>query len=317
MSVMLRKAGATVIAVAGPITLAIGYLATRGSVPDPLPTHWSIRGEVDSTAGLHGYFLVTMVIAAVLAIGTLACIWLTHTAISGRMAATFLTFGTWITGATVLVTLVTSSGADTAQRVSIPGYAVALVIVIPAVIAALQWLVLPGRWPAAPVGEDGVPSTLTLAPGEAVTWIDHQHSAVLYGISALLAVVGAVLFFAQMGVGIALFAAALITALFCELAVRIDARGVVTLWGPFGWPRQRIALADIAGVRAERIRPSAWGGWGYRVSPRGVAAIIRGGPGLVIDRVNKPTYVVTVPKAADGADVLNALLNRARRDWES
>src|SRR5690606_37397451 len=101
-------------------------------------------------------------------------------------------------------------------------------------------------------------------------------------------------------------------ALISEVTVRIDARGVHTLWGPFGWPRPHIPLEQITAARAEHIRPLEWGGWGYRVSPRGIAAVIRRGPGLVISRSGRPDYAVTIPHAAVGADVLNALLTRER-----
>src|SRR5699024_3950791 len=82
MSVLLRRLSATVLAVAGPIALVVAYLSAADSVPEPVPIHWNLQGDVDNTAGLHGYFVVTMVIAVVLAVAAVAAIWLTHTDIA-------------------------------------------------------------------------------------------------------------------------------------------------------------------------------------------------------------------------------------------
>ncbi len=55
-----------------------------------------------------------------------------------------------------------------------------------------------------------------------------------------------------------------------------------------------------------------WGGWGCRVTSRGAAAYIRSAAGIMVERTSGSTYVVTVDDAAEGVDLLNALLVRAR-----
>ena len=314
MTITVRRLLGTLLALLALIVVLIGYLALHAAVPDPLPTHWNINGEVNNTASVAAFFVSTLVVAAVLALGVAAAVWLTHSPMAGRMLAGLLTFGAWISAAVALATLVASHGARRAQDVAMPWYAIVGVVVVPILLAAGGWALLPGRWQPAEVV--AATSSIRLAPGEKVVWIGHQHSTMMRIGSGVLAVVGAVLLWLQPVVSIPLFVVAVALAMTSGLAVRIDERGLHTLWGPFGWPRPRIPLADIAAARAEQIDPIAWGGWGYRVSSRGVAAVIRRGPGLVIDRTDKPAFAVTVTGADRGADVLNALLARARATTE-
>lgn len=310
MTIILRRLAGTALSALAPIVVLISYLALHAAVPDPLPTHWGLHGGVNNTASVAGFFAATLVISAVLALGAAAAIWLAHSPLAGRTLAALLAFGAWITAAITLVTMVASHGASRAQDVAMPWYAIAAVIAVSTVLAAGMWWLLPGRWEPAEVTPAA--SRLTFAPGERVVWIGHQHSTLARVGSGVLALAGAILLWLQPVVSIPLFVVAVALAMTSELAVRIDERGVHTLWGPFGWPRPRIALGEIASAHAEQIEPMAWGGWGYRVSGRGVAAIIRRGPGLVIERTHRPTYAVTVPGADRGADVLNALLARER-----
>lgn len=310
MTVTLRRLLGTALAVLAPIGVLIGYPALRSGVPDPLPTHWNIDGAVDNTASVHAFFVTTLVISAVLAAGVAAAIWLAHSPMAGRMLASLLTFGAWLATVICLATLLASSGAARAQDVAMPWYTVVLFVLVPALLGIGAWALLPGRWEPATVTPAA--STLTLAAGERVVWIGHEHSTLTRILCGLAAVIGVVFLRLQVTVAIPLFVVAVALAMVSELAVRIDGGGVHTLWGPFGWPRPRIPLSDIASAHAEQIDPMAWGGWGYRVSRRGVAAVVRRGPGLVIERIDRPTYAVTVPNADRGADVLNALLTRQR-----
>src|SRR5699024_8279550 len=141
-----------------------------------------------------------------------------------------------------------------------------------------SWMLLPANWQHALAPQPARESTLAFAPGEQVVWIGHAHSSLMRTASWVAAVIGVVVLFLQVSIAIPVLVVALVFAMSCELGVLIDARGVHTLWGPFGWPRPRIALDNIAAASAEHINPVQWGGWGYRVSSRGVAAVVRRGP---------------------------------------
>ncbi|MEO7126849.1 MAG: hypothetical protein ABI382_03330 [Nakamurella sp.] len=314
MTSIPRRLAASIVALVAPLLTVVAYITMHSRVPDPLPVHWNIHGAVDNTASVQGFFTATLAFAAVLAVGAAASIWLAHSPMAGRMLASMLVFGAWLASGVSAVTFVVSDGAEAAEGVTMPWYAIVAILVVPIAIAVGVWALLPSPWPVRPVRPTG--STLSFAPGEVVTWIGHAHSNVTRVMAAVLALAGAVALMlvpaaTATSFVVPLMIAAVVMAMVSEIGVRIDVRGLHTLWGPFGWPRPRIALADIVAADAEEIRPTAWGGWGYRVSSKGVAAVVRRGPGLVIQRAGKPTYAVTVDRALEGADVLNALLNRA------
>lgn len=59
---------------------------------------------------------------------------------------------------------------------------------------------------------------------------------------------------------------ALLAWVFGGLTVTLDESAIDIQFGP-GWPRKRIALADVRG--AEPVRNSWWYGWGIRLTPHG------------------------------------------------
>lgn len=311
MTTVLRRLLGSALALAAPALVLITYFAVRADLPEPLPVHWGLHGEVNNTASIGGFFTTTIVIVAVLALAALAAIYLAHTPVAGRMLAAMLVFGAWIAAGTWAATVAMSAGAARAQDVSMPWYAIAPVVVVPILLGIGAWVVLPGQWQNSSVPA-ATPSDLVFAPGEVVVWIDHAHATWARWTAVVAALVAVAMWWVAPPVVIPVGVVAVALAMTSELAVRIDIRGVHTLWGPFGWPRPRIPLDVITSVRTEHINPMRWGGWGYRVSPRGVAAVIRSGPGLVVSRSGRPDYAVTIPHAAEGADVLNALLARER-----
>jgi hypothetical protein len=308
-----KRLVATVIALLAPLAVLVSYLALRRDVPDPLPVHWNVHGEVDNTASLGGFFVATLVISLVLALVATAALWWAHSPMAGRGLACLLTFGAWVAAATTVATFLAARGAAAAADVTMPWYVIAAIVVVPLALGAAVWGLLPAHWQHASAPPPSARTSLEFAPGEQVVWVGHAHSSIMRTASWVAAVVGVVVLFFEVSAAIPVLIIAVASGMVCELGVRIDARGVHTLWGPFGWPRPRIALADIVSAAAEQINPLQWGGWGYRISSRGVAAVIRRGPGLVIARAGKSTYAVTVDGADHGAEVLNALLARDER----
>lgn len=323
MTTFARKLAAAAGALVAPIAVLSTYLAMRDRLPNPLPVHWNLSGAVDGTAQISVFFGLGLGVSTVLALGVIAAMVFVRPAASSRIVAALVMFGAWITAGTWLVTALVADGAEQAHDVALPWYAIVAMLLVPALAGVGTYALLPGRWEDA-WGPEGAelagPQSLVLAPGEAVMWIDQARSRVLQTVAVLLALAGiAVLLVlpasAMVGSGIAavvLVAAAVLIAWMSQITVRIDERGLHTLWGPLYWPRGLIPLAQIAAVRAEEIIPLQWGGWGYRVSKRGTAIVVRRGPGLVISRGgHRPDHAITLPHAARGAEVLQALLARA------
>ena len=68
-------------------------------------------------------------------------------------------------------------------------------------------------------------------------------------------------------------------------------------YGFLGWPRTSVPLHRIATARAIEIRPTEWGGWGYRGNlalMNRAAVVLRAGPGLRLDLHDGKVFVVTI-----------------------
>lgn len=310
MNRTLGKVVVTTLAVLAPVTAVIFHAALGGRVPDPLPTHWRGTSTVDGTTAAAALFVSVVLIAAVLAAITIGVLWLRHSDMVGRMTVCALMFGVVLMPTIYGQILISSSGAVRAEQVPLPWYAVVITVAVPVLIAAACWWLLPAAWQpvrALPA------STIPLGPTERIAWIGWAQSTSMRWVAAGAVVIAGALLVYSPWAAVVVFVVAVLLLLLSELAVRIDGNGLHTLWGPFGWPSSSVALEQIGAAHAETIEPVRWGGWGLRVSGRGVAAIVRRGPGIVLDRVSGPAYVVTVDGADQGADVLNALLARARQ----
>lgn len=305
-----NRATVTGLALLAPLLVLIFQEIWGVRVPDPLPTHWTGRSTVDGTTGAHTFFVVVLIISVVLALAAIAVLWFRHSDMTGRMMVCALMFGAWLMATMFCQIILVSADVQTAKQVPLPWYLVVLTVLIPILIAAGSWLLLPARWPQE---HRVVPATVQLSDTEKVTWVGHAQSGAAGWVAAAGVVVAGALSLFVIGVAVAVFVISVLMLFVSEIGVRVDDAGLHTLWGPFGWPRTVVMLEAIEQAYAEDIIPMRWGGWGYRVSSRGVGAIVRSGPGIVIERRSGPRYAVTVDNAAQGADVLNALLARARR----
>lgn len=104
--------------------------------------------------------------------------------------------------------------------------------------------------------------------------------------------------------------------LLSSLEVRVTEDTMTVAYGPFGWPRQVIDLAQVEDASAVMVEPRQWGGWGYRWNPRAhaTAAVIRKGPGIQLEFRDGRRYVVTVDDAVNGAKLTSAALIGAGRE---
>jgi hypothetical protein len=112
------------------------------------------------------------------------------------------------------------------------------------------------------------------------------------------------------------FAAGVLAWLVSSLEARLTPETFTVAFGPFGWPRRVIALADVAAASASVGEPMQWGGWGYRWIPwaRASAAVIRRGPGIALTLRDGRQFAVTVDDAVNGAKLTSAALIGAGRD---
>ena len=99
-----------------------------------------------------------------------------------------------------------------------------------------------------------------------------------------------------------------------ELArCRACAEPLTVRHGFLGRPRTRVPIHRIATARAIEIRPTEWGGWGYRGNltlMNRAAVVLRAGPGLRLDLHNGKIFAITIDNPETPAQLLNTETSR-------
>jgi hypothetical protein len=110
--------------------------------------------------------------------------------------------------------------------------------------------------------------------------------------------------------GVLLFTGAILV-LFERVDVIIDDAGLRARAPYLGWPRVAWSPDEIESVTAIEVRPTEWGGWGYRGSVKlfkKAAWLLRRGPGIRLDLRGGRTFIITVDDAEQGAAALRERL---------
>lgn len=282
----------------------------RDDLPDPLAIHWGASGAADGTATLAGTVAVTtwLGVAGVALMLVVGASLLTRPRLLRGVMTGLASFAA-LAPTSLLITLLPNRGATAWQQAALAGWHLTLVVVVPAALAALAWFasarparasaVAPAIPPGAPVG---------------VTREAFIERHVLRGMpwlgAALVALFG----------GIAVLAGAAVLVLGLGLAsvvlwasvyrYRVTDDGVTLGFGPVGPLRRRVVVSEIEGARVVDLRPSEWGGWGYRGSGNDWAVVLRKGPGCRIALAGKRSLSLTSDEAEALAGRVNAAVGR-------
>jgi hypothetical protein len=312
MTLRLRQVLAALVALQAPLWAAGTALLLRDDVPDPLPTHWNLSGDVDGTSGLTAFTAVVLTVVAAAAVVALGCVVRARRTTHAGLAAAVATWAAGLPAALYVATLAGAAGAGHAGQVRLPLAGVALATLVPFLAAFLVLRLLPTQRPAElPITPPA--SSLTLADGEHVVWVGQASSRPLLAGGVVLALGAVPLWFVVWPAALVAGAWALVLAWVHVVTVRVDDAGVAVSWGPARWPRVRVALDEIAGAEADRIEPLRWGGWGYRLTTRGRAAVARRGPGIVLTLRDGRRFAATVDRPEAAVDLVNALVARLSR----
>lgn len=306
-----QLAAATIVVLAPAVVAGVGLLL-GGDVPDPLPMHWNLAGEVDRTTSLAAFTIgVGIAVALAAAAGLILAAgarrgmaW-----VAGAAAASWVA---WLVAVLHAATLGAASGAASAAEADLPLVTVLALMAVPVGAALLVYRVLPWASPRDLHGP-APNSPLELRAGERVVWVGGASSRRLLVLALVLAVLALPLWFAVWPAAVVTTLAALAVGWAHCVTARVDHDQVTVSWGPALWPRIRIDMDDIASADAEHIEPLRWGGWGYRRTLRGRAAVVRRGPGLVLVLHSGQRFAVTVDHPEGAADLVNAVLVRAAR----
>ena len=110
---------------------------------------------------------------------------------------------------------------------------------------------------------------------------------------------------------LAVAASALAVLPFTSITLVRRADALVIEYGPLGWPRQRVPLADIERAEEVEIRPREWGGWGYRGSRtlgKRAAIVLRRGPGIALHLRDGKKLLISIDDADRALARLRAAL---------
>lgn len=303
-----------VVAPAAVIALALG-VATVLLAPT-LPGRIAVHFAADGTPDGWGSPWVMLAVAVGLALVAVTLAVAALRARDRRTAATVLLVANLVAGVLATGWIAIAASAAVGDGTFPVGWSV-LLFGVGAVAAAIPVVVLrraAGPVPAHDVAPLEVPATARVA------WRARTGSAWFAGIgvvvvaSGVIAAVGASA--ADGGTaalaGIPLVVAGLAVLALARVVVTVDRRGlrVVSAWTRI--PIMRVPLARIESAGWEDVSPGQWGGWGLRVSGRGLAYVTRSGPGLVVRLSGGRARLVTVADADRGAAVLEALLAGGR-----
>ncbi|HEU4567283.1 MAG TPA: hypothetical protein VFR99_04550 [Marmoricola sp.] len=311
MRSLLRWSGAAAaVAVPGVVVLAT-FAAWRDQLPGRIATHWSgspngapdgFSSTTASAAWIVGVCLlaVALAVAAVLAGRARGANQRPARAVVATLASlTGLLAGSWVAIGTA--NLAADDPAQAHLGARLLWFLGLLWGVVP--LGLLRGITATEQQTRRPAGP------LLPASGEHVEWDQTLSSplmtgtlAVALGVMVVLAVV------VSPWLWIAAVPLALALAVFAQVRVHVDDRGLRLVSGLVRLPIKRISLEQIAHAGSEQIDPPQWGGWGYRVLPGRSALVLRAGPGLVLDLRDGRRFAVTLDDPDAPARLLAGLL---------
>ncbi|MET3452504.1 DUF1648 domain-containing protein [Curtobacterium sp. 1544] len=304
--------GARVAVVAPSVVVAaalVGVAVTVGpGLPGRVATHFDGSGTPNGWGSPWVFFWITAAVAVgavVLAVAALR--------FRDRRTAAMLTLVAHLLAGVLVTVWIVIALTNTAGDPTMPWWWTVVALVVAVAAALPPALVLVRAAPPVPA-HDVRP--LDVAPDARVAWRARIGSRLFAGIGAAVVLVGALATWltATEDLGIAVFTGALMVLaglsafVLARVEVTVDRRGMrlTSTWTRI--PLMRVPLDRIESCGFEDVSPGQWGGWGYRISGRGVAYVARSGPGLVARLRGGGARMVTVPDAERGAAALGALL---------
>jgi len=307
------------------LVVALGVmLAALPGLPDPVAVHWGPSGYPDGFGSPWlSFVLLPLVGLAYLAlplrvVGRIT----TGPTINQRILLAVGPFLIGLLGTLLAGSLVIQMGLEDARSGPsiLPVLALALGVGLTGAVVA--WFLLPPTPAIEPAPDVATLPARALAVDERAVWVRRlaPRTRVL-GVALILLsvlVIGAALVLAIVQPWAMLLLiipiALIVFGYACSFwTLTIDRNGVLARGGFGHWPVIRVPLAEIESARVVETDPiSDFGGWGLRWAPKSTGIILRSGEALEVTRARGRTLVLTVDGAAAPAELLNALVLRAR-----
>ena len=312
----VRRAHLTVVAVIGTVSavaFAVVLALSAGDLPDRLAIHFSASGVPDGFAATP----LAVALSALLAVGLPALLIAVFLATRWWLGPQARLLSGFLAG--LSVALPATFGAQIWAHRGVPdpadvrfGILTALVVLgVALAVGVVVALALPA--PPPPPAPEAVTPT-RLEEWERATWFGQAQMqgwmTVVLVLGLLLTVVGALVggqWWLWLFVPFVLVLALSVS----SFTVTVGPDGV--RWrSALGLPRGHIPLAEVTGAGVVQVRPTDFGGYGYRRRPGVVGLITRNGPALQVEHGDR-LLVVTVTDPAAGAGLVLGLLERAER----
>lgn len=289
-------------------------------VPDPVAIHWGASGRANGFG--PAWLPPVLTVALGLGLPGLLALSALPGLRRGDRGPTYRFMGAVAAATSTLVavpmtwTLVAQAGLASAAHAPSAGWAAPLAFAVAVPVGFGAWLAQPRHEIVRVTAVAATP--LVLPPGVRAAWFGETtlpRGAVAAIIAACVLVVGAAVLSWFVGDDVAvsvllgivagvLVAAALTTTAF---RVRVDASGLAVI-GVLGAPRFRVPVAEVAAVTVIDVNPMGeFGGYGVRTAHGRTGIVLRRGPAIDVERTSGRHLVVTVPDAAAGAALLQAL----------
>lgn len=301
------------LAAMAPSTVALGALAVAGAVTAPqLPslvaTHFGADGRADGFGSPWPFFWIALAVCAASTLTTVLALRSRDRRTGALLVLVASLLGPVLATAWIVTGALALTGAD---RFS-PWWTL-LFLAVGVAAAAIS---VPPVWRSAPPVPVRSAPSLDVASGARVAWRSHVGSTwfIVMGIAVIvLGVVTAVWTTVTSSgsavvSGAVLLVAGLAVLVLARVEVTVDRRGLRVTSTGTRIPIMRVPLERIESCGWGEVSPGEWGGWGYRISGRGIAYVTRSGPGIVVRLRGGSARVVTVADAERGAAALGALL---------
>lgn len=292
------------------------YLAYRSDLPDRVASHFGLSGRADSSMTPE-LFLFVVGTLMVLGLGACGAVALIRWRLQPMVAVGSSFIGAFI-GALAAGILATTAigqrGLERWQEATLSPWALILWIGGSLIVGSAAAWIASSLPTADEPGIDTAPPAMDLAPGERAYWTSCLSAKwpSLLGLIALLVAVG-LMQLVEPWIALILLVPAIATTSFSRIRVTADRSGLQVRYGFLGWPWTSVPLSRIATAQAIDVRPSEWGGWGYRGNltlTNRAAVVLRAGPGIRLDLHDGKVFVVTIDNPDKPARLLNAEASR-------
>ncbi|MFK4484888.1 DUF1648 domain-containing protein [Curtobacterium sp. AB7] len=290
------------------LALVVAALVAAPSLPDRMAVHFGADGTADGWSSPWPVFWLTLAVTA----GAVALAFAALRMPDRRTGATLVLVANLFAGSLGTAWIVLAA-TNTVGDGTLSGWWAVPFLAVSAVIATVPVVALVRT--ARPVPAHDV-EPLRIGSDTRVAWrarIGSRWFAALGAVVVGLGIgTGLATAPASLGTAVAsgavLVVAGLAVLVLARVELTVDRRGMrlTSTWTRI--PLMRVPLERIESCGWEDVSPGQWGGWGYRFSGRGVAYVVRSGPGLVARLRGGQARMVTVPDAAGGAAALGALL---------